>query len=120
MEAALYDPEAGFFTRGRGAGRAGRDFVTSPEAGSLFGALGGRALAAAWRRLDEPDPFVVVEVGAGNGRLAADLLRSEPDCAVALRYVLVERSPALRALQRERLALEPADEVLGAFSPHAD
>ena len=34
MEIALYDPDGGFYTRGGGAGRAGRDFVTSPEVGT--------------------------------------------------------------------------------------
>ena len=38
MDAALYDPTAGFFTRGRGPADRG-DFVTSPETGPLFGAL---------------------------------------------------------------------------------
>ena len=41
VELALYG-EGGFFTRARGAGRAGRDFVTSPEVGPLFGALVAR------------------------------------------------------------------------------
>ena len=46
VELALYG-DGGFFTRARGAGRAGRDFVTSPEVGPLFGAL----VAARARRL---------------------------------------------------------------------
>jgi SAM-dependent MidA family methyltransferase len=113
QDAALYDEDDGFFTTGGGAGRVGRDFVTSPEVGSLFGALVARHLDAVWHRLGAPDPFVVVEVGAGRGRLAADVLRSSPSCAPALRYVLVERSGPLRAEQRELLAIEPADEALG-------
>ena len=115
QEAALYDPDEGFFTRGGGAGRAGRDFVTSPEVGSLFGMVLARALDDAWHRLGEPDPFVVVEAGAGRGRLGADVVRAVPDCAPALRYVLVERSARLRDEQRERLSLEPPDEALGPF-----
>ena len=115
MELALYEPTEGFFTRGGGAGRAGRDFVTSPEVGSLFGMVIARALDDAWRRMGEPDPFVVVEAGAGRGRLAADVVRAAPACAGALRYVLVERSASLREEQRERLALEPPDEALGPF-----
>lgn len=115
QEAALYDPDDGFFTRGGGAGRAGRDFVTSPEVGSLFGMVVARALDEAWHRLGEPDPFVVVEAGAGRGRLGADVVRSAPACASALRYVLVERSARLRDEQRERLSLEPPDEALGPF-----
>jgi SAM-dependent MidA family methyltransferase len=117
MAAALYDPAGGFFARGGGAGRAGRDFVTGPETGSLFGALVARFLDRWWERLDRPDPFVVVDAGAGSGRLAADVLRAAPECLPALRYVLVERSPRLREEQRERLALEPAERALGPAAP---
>jgi NADH dehydrogenase [ubiquinone] 1 alpha subcomplex assembly factor 7 len=114
MEIALYG-DGGFFTSGHGAGRAGRDFVTSPEVGPLFGVCVARALDRLWRALDEPDPFLVVEAGAGNGRLAREVLRAQPDCLRALRYVLVERSAPLRAEQRDRLPLDPADEALGPF-----
>ena len=43
MEGALYG-DGGFFASGHGAGRDGRDFVTSPETGSLFGLCVARAL----------------------------------------------------------------------------
>ena len=113
VAAALYDEDGGFFALGGGAGRAGRDFVTSPEVGTLFGALVARFLDRSWVELGRPDPFVVVDAGAGRGRLAADVLRARPDCARALRYVLVERSAALRAAQPELLTLEPADRAFG-------
>lgn len=113
QDAALYDPEAGFFTAGGGAGRVGGDFVTSPEVGALFGTVVARYLDDAWHRLGDPDPFVVVEAGAGRGRLAFDVLAALPACAPALRYVLVERSAMLRAEQRQLLTIEPADEALG-------
>jgi SAM-dependent MidA family methyltransferase len=115
----LYEPDVGFFASGHGAGRAGRDFVTSPEVGSLFGACVARALDRSWHELGAPDPFVVVEAGAGNGRLARDVLRAHPACERALHYVLVEVSAALRAEQRERLDLEPPDEALGPFAKAA-
>lgn len=117
VEGALYDPDGGFFAQGRGAGRAGRDFVTSPEVGSLFGALVARAFDRHWEELGRPDPFVVVEAAAGSGRLARDVLRARPACAASLRYVLVERSAALRTEQREVLVVEPADEALGPHRP---
>jgi SAM-dependent MidA family methyltransferase len=112
VELALYG-EGGFFTRARGAGRGGRDFVTSPEVGPLFGALVARALDGWWHDLESTDPFLVVEAGAGRGRLAHDVLAAGPECARALRYVLVERSPALRAQQRELLRVEPFEDALG-------
>jgi len=112
VDLALYGP-GGFFTEGGGAGRAGRDFVTSPEVGSLFGVCVARALDAEWVRQQRPDPFVVVEAGAGNGRLARDVLRAEPECSGALHYVLVERSARLRTEQGSRLPLEPVADSLG-------
>ncbi|MEX2100160.1 MAG: SAM-dependent methyltransferase [Acidimicrobiia bacterium] len=115
----MYDPE-GFFGSGRGAGRSGADFVTSPEVGPLFGELVARWIDRCWDRLGRPDPFVVVEGGAGVGRLAREILRARPRCAKALRYVLVERSARLRAEQRSRLELEPAEDALGPWSPSTE
>jgi NADH dehydrogenase [ubiquinone] 1 alpha subcomplex assembly factor 7 len=112
VELALYGP-GGFFRSGGGAGRSGRDFLTSPEVGPLFGVCVARALDREWERLGRPDPFVVVEAGAGNGRLAREILRAAPDCARALHLVLVERSAALRAEQAQRLPLEPLSDALG-------
>lgn len=66
-----------------------------------------RGLDAWWSELGEPDPFVVVEAGAGRGALARAVLDAAPACAAALRYVLVERSEALRAEQAALLPLEP-------------
>ena len=117
MEAALYDPDGGFFARAGGAGRSGGDFLTSVEVGSLFGALVARAVDGWWDQLGRPDPVLVVDAGAGRGQLARDVLRAEPRCASALRYVLVERSAGLRAAQSEQLPLEPAELVLGPAVP---
>lgn len=113
MEAALYDPHHGFYASGGEAGRRG-DFLTSPEVGPLFGAVMARALDSWWEEVGVPDPFVVVEAAAGRGALAQAVLAAAPKCAPALRYVMVERSAALRARQREHLELRPA--VL-AFEP---
>ncbi|BAN03864.1 hypothetical protein YM304_35500 [Ilumatobacter coccineus YM16-304] len=96
MDAALYGP-AGFYTSGGAAGRRG-DFLTSPEVGPLFGAVIARYLDAQWRRLGEPDEFVVVDAGAGPGTLARSVLAASPECSDALRYIAVEISAA----QRER------------------
>jgi SAM-dependent MidA family methyltransferase len=113
VEVALYDPDEGFYSRGGGAGRAGADFLTSPEVGPLFGELVARALDRWWDRLGRPDPYLVTELGAGRGRLAQQILRAQPACAPALRYLCVERSPALRRRQAELLPLEPPTVVLG-------
>lgn len=120
MDAALYAADGGFFARGGGAGRGGRDFVTSPEVGPLFGALVARAIDRCWNVLDRPDPFVVVEAGAGCGRLAREVLRAAPSCLPALRYVLVERSASLRAAQHDLLVIEPPGEAIGPYARYED
>jgi NADH dehydrogenase [ubiquinone] 1 alpha subcomplex assembly factor 7 len=114
LDRALYDPEGGFYeTGGRAGGREG-DFLTSPEVGGLFGAVVARFLDATWRGLGSPDPYVVVEAGAGPGTLARTVLAAGPACAPALRYVLVERSAAQRARHAATLPLE---EPALAFAP---
>ena len=113
VELALYDPDDGFFARGAGAGRSGGDFVTSPEVGPLFGAVVARWLDERWNDLGRPDPFLVVEAAAGRGALAIAVLAASPACAPALRYVLVERSAALRTRQDDHLPLVHPFEVLG-------
>ncbi len=96
VERALYDPERGFYAAGGQAGRRG-DFLTSPEVGPLFGAVVARALDAWWHELGEPEPYTVVEAGAGPGTLARTVALAAPECTPALRYVTVERSAAQRA-----------------------
>ena len=86
---ALYAPGLGFYTRGGGAGRR-RDFLTSPEVGPLFGHVVANALDSWWDDLGRPDPYVVVDAGAGPGTLARTILAASPRCADALELVLVE------------------------------
>ncbi|MDX2379364.1 MAG: SAM-dependent methyltransferase [Acidimicrobiia bacterium] len=101
MDLALYGRE-GFYTRADGgsAGRRG-DFITSPEVGPLFGAVLARWIDSEWVRVGRPDPFTVLEVGAGPGTLARSVLTSTPACAGALRYVAVERSAEQRGRHPE-------------------
>ncbi len=91
--------------------RAGRARLRHEPRGRPAVRRAGRARPRPLRgdELGEPDPFVVVEAGAGRGRLAADVLRAEPACAAALRYVLVERSAgaARRAARAARRSSRP-------------
>ncbi len=118
LDLALYHPSHGFYGGGAGAaGRRGGDFVTSPEVGPLYGAVLARALGRWWDELGRPDPFVVVEAGAGRGTLARAVFDAEPVCGPALRYVLVERSDFLRRAQADLLPLATPSDALSP-SPH--
>ena len=114
LDRALYDAAGGFYESGGRAGGRDGDFLTSPEVGPLFGAVVARWLDACWHHLGSPDPYVVVEAGAGPGTLARTVLAAGPACSPALRYVLVERSAALRERQTEHLDLQdPAHAMKG-------
>jgi SAM-dependent MidA family methyltransferase len=114
MELALYDPTAGFFTAGGGAGRRG-DFITSVEVGPLFGAVIARALDRWWDELGRPDPFTVVDVGAGVGTLGRAVMAADSQCRSALRFIMVERSEVLRAEQPQGPGLHSAAEMPSAL-----
>jgi SAM-dependent MidA family methyltransferase len=113
LERALYDRDGGFYESGGRAGGRRGDFLTSPEVGALFGAVLARALDAWWVAMGSPDPYVVVEAGAGPGTLARTVLAAGPACARALRYVLVERSAAQRRLHAAAVRLEDPSLAFG-------
>jgi SAM-dependent MidA family methyltransferase len=120
MERALYDPANGYYARAaQRSGRAG-DFFTSVDVGPLFGELLALQIEEMWRLLEPPSPSQspipnpqshpvvdLIEAGAGNGRLAADILRAvrvrNPALFQSIRLHLVEASAAARAAQRETL-----------------
>jgi SAM-dependent MidA family methyltransferase len=144
MELALYHPELGYYSRAaQRSGRAG-DFFTSVDVGPLFGELIAAQLAEMWDvlRRHGAEAFDMVEAGAGNGRLARDVMdaaaRDFPDFYRCIRLTLVERSAAAHRAQEAslgpqhiahvaaRLTRLPADvtgviyanELLDAFPVH--
>ena len=70
MSLALYEPGLGYYSGGSTKFGPGGDFITAPEITPLFGQALARQLADV---LPECGPCVL-EVGAGTGLLAADLL----------------------------------------------
>ncbi|MEK7222428.1 MAG: SAM-dependent methyltransferase [Nitrospirota bacterium] len=106
MEAALYDPEFGYYmTPGPRIGREG-DYYTSLDVHPIFAELIGRQVAQATEVMGSDD-FTIVEMGAGKGLLARHLLdsyrRVNPALLSRIRYILVERSPAMIRAQQEHL-----------------
>jgi SAM-dependent MidA family methyltransferase len=100
MDLCLYDPERGYYSRNAEQfGKAG-DFYTSSDVHAVFGRLLARQFDEMWRALGTPEHIELVELGPGRGLFAQDVLhwseKKFPDFFDALRYVLVESSPALR------------------------
>ena len=102
MDAALYSPLGGYYTRVGASARSAQsgdpaDYFTSPMAHPAFGALIAVQLRDMWRRMARSSEFTVVELGAGDGLLARDVTayaeRLDPAFADALEYLAVDRVP---------------------------
>jgi SAM-dependent MidA family methyltransferase len=107
MELALYAPGLGYYSAGSTKLGAAGDFVTAPELGSSFGRAVALTLDAELAALGARD---VVELGAGSGALAAQLLDTFAKLGREVRYSILEPSADLR--QRQQRALAPyADRV---------
>ncbi len=100
MDAALYAPGLGYYAAGATKFGAAGDFVTAPELTPLF----GRTLAHAIAPVLAGTGGEVLELGAGSGRLAADVLGElERHDALPQRYAILDLSADLRERQRETL-----------------
>ena len=104
MELALYAPGLGYYTAGaRKFGEAG-DFITAPELSALF----GRTLAKQLIEVMQASTPHILELGAGSGKLALDILTElEKRDSLPESYSILEVSADLRqrqqALIQERL-----------------
>ncbi len=103
MEAALYAPGLGYYAAGAMKFGAAGDFVTAPEMTPLFGRTLAHAIAPVLAETDGE----VLELGAGSGRLAVDVLGELARLdALPARYCILEVSADLRARQQDTLARE--------------
>ena len=139
MEAALFDPQDGYYTSHVALGFDG-DYLTAPDLGPHFGRALARAFVDLWSSSASRAAWDLVEAGAGRGVFLRDVLgaleRERPEAAKGARPTIVEVSPRLRDQQSATLAgrdlrwasdaraLAPvqgvifANEVLDAFPVH--
>jgi len=112
MELALHVPGLGYYSAGARKFGPHGDFVTAPELGPLFARTLARQTAQVLRATDGD----ILELGAGSGRLACDLLAelAALDC-LPQRYLILETSAELKARQAELLQKE-----LPQFAPRIE
>ncbi|MDH7502162.1 MAG: SAM-dependent methyltransferase [Verrucomicrobiota bacterium] len=107
MELALYHPDHGYYERRLDQIGQRGDYYTSVSVGSLFGKLLAADFCARLEKLNSAG-FDLVECGAHDGTLAADILtttkNARQDLHAKLQYVIIEPSPRRRAAQRKNLA----------------
>ncbi|MBI4470905.1 MAG: SAM-dependent methyltransferase [Acidobacteria bacterium] len=107
MDIALYHPECGYYASGPGFGSRG-DFHTIAHLDPLFGEILADHFASLLERGTWTASVGVLELGAGSGLLAREIVkamdRRHPDLNRHIRYWIDEISPVLRNAQREILA----------------
>ena len=106
MDEALYAPGLGYYSAGARKLGAGGDFITAPELSPLFGGCVARQCEQVLRDLGGGD---LLELGAGSGRLAFDVLQAlaQAQC-LPQRYLILEVSADLRQRQQALLSTLPA------------
>ncbi len=131
MELALYHPEFGYYERSVEQIGCHGDYVTSVAAGRLFGELLAFQFTEWFDELDSSRPpdasdplpaFDLVEAGAHDGRLAADILHwirhNRPELESRITYHILEPSPRRREHQATMLARHPGQvRWIPAFDP---
>ena len=104
MDVALYHPTNGYYNRPEMTIGQGGDFYTSPMVNPIFGACIARQMFEFWTLLGRPERFFLLEMGAGVGTLAVDLLKAAQQHDAffnAIHYHIVEQGEVLRQRQKE-------------------
>ena len=108
MHLCLYDAEYGYYNyKNLKIGQEGADFFTSTSISSDFGELLAIQLQEFWQVLGKPESFFLLEMGAGEGTLALNILsflsQHHPDFISNLEYIIIEKSTVLKAKQKKLL-----------------
>ena len=125
MELALYHPQFGYYMRAL-EGTENRigwqgDYYTSSDVHPILGQALARQAEQLDQLLGQPNLFTVVEMGPGKGLLAKHFLSAcSNSFRQRLRYILIDRSPAMRDTQRRNLAQWLSEPGLIAWEDRLD
>nr|VFK57023.1 MAG: SAM-dependent methyltransferase, MidA family [Candidatus Kentron sp. TC] len=116
MELALYEPGLGYYQSDAPKFGGEGDFITAPEISRLFSRCVARQIGEVLTGLGGGD---VIEVGAGSGIMALDIIRelcAQPNAegCPPRKYLILERSRALRRLQQATIRTH-APSLFGRF-----
>ena len=99
LQLALYEPHYGYYTSSDTIIGNDGDYITAPELGDTFGRCIARKISQALRAFNKP--ATVYEFGAGNGKLAIQIMKEMERVGVSFQsYQIVEVSKTLRQRQQ--------------------
>jgi len=107
MQTVLYEPGLGYYSAGSTKLGAEGDFITAPEISPLFSQSIAQAILPA---LDAIDESSILEVGAGSGKMATNILQHLNHLDnLPEKYYILELSADLRLRQQQYIKSKAAE-----------
>ena len=105
IDKALYDKSKGYYIKKNPIGKKG-DFITSPNISIMFSEMIAIWIISLWEKLGFPKKFNIIELGAGNGEMMYQILKSIDNFKkfkLSAKFYIVEKSPYLKKIQKDKL-----------------
>jgi len=105
INTALYNKKTGYYMNKNPFGKNG-DFITSPNISILFSEMLAIWCIAFWQNLGSPKKINIVELGAGNGEMMYQLIKTFErfdKFKLSSNYFILEKSQFLQKIQKKKL-----------------
>ena len=105
IDNSLYNKTSGYYMKKNPFGKKG-DFITAPNISILFSEMISIWVIALWEKLKKPKKINIVELGAGNGEMMLNLIKTSNQFLFfkkACNFFIFEKSPYLKKIQKEKL-----------------
>ena len=100
---ALYNKKFGYYMTTNPFGKKG-DYITSPNISILFSEMIALWIILFWKKLKSPNKFNLVELGAGNGEMIFQILKTFekfPYIKKSCKINILEKSNFLKKMQKK-------------------
>ena len=105
IDFSLYNKKSGYYIKKNPFGKKG-DFITSPDISILFSEMIGIWLVALWKKLKKPKKINIVELGAGNGEMMFNIIKTSNQFSFfknSCNFFIFEKSIYLKKIQKKKL-----------------
>ena len=102
---SLYDKDNGYYIKNNPFGNKG-DFITSPNISVLFSEMISIWLISFWENLKKPKKINIIELGAGNGEMMAQIIKTLNNFSeinLSANFLILEKSPLLIKIQKSKI-----------------
>ena len=102
---ALYNRKSGYYMKGNPFGKSG-DYITAPNISILFSEMIAIWIILFWENLKRPKKFNVIELGAGNGEMIKQIIKTFDKFLLfknCCKINILEKSIYLKKIQKQKL-----------------